>query len=142
MPTKPSNPSSKDLDDVIQATHLYIEDDITHTHHQNDERFQAASQNLELQLGNIHTRMDNQQLILDSRHESVMTLIIKLMNQQQNGGHHSTTTSSLTAAFSAATSASISQIPPFPPGYGPVFTSINSPLPPTLPILHSFLLIM
>lgn len=46
MPLKPLNPS-KDLDYAIQDAHEQIEDAINHTHHQMDERFHKASQNLE-----------------------------------------------------------------------------------------------
>lgn len=77
---KPTNPSSKDLDDVIQAAHEYIEDAINHINHQMDGRFHAASQNLEQKLRNIRTIMDYWQQ-LDSIQEYVMSLPTKIMAQ-------------------------------------------------------------
>lgn len=106
------------MDDVIQADYLHIDDAINHTHHIN-ERFQVTRQNLELRLGNIHTRMDNQQQIIDFRHESVMTLFTKLM--AQSGLHESAT------AYTTASSASIFLISLYPIGYGHTYTPIISP---------------
>lgn len=43
MSCRPTNSSSKELDDVIQTAHKYIEDTINLTHHQMDEQFHEAS---------------------------------------------------------------------------------------------------
>lgn len=101
MPLKPLSPSSKDLDYAIQDVHEQIEDLINHTHHQMDERFHKASQNLKHLLGNIDTRMNNQQKVLDSTHESIMNPQTNLM--PQNGLQQTTIVHTITYSSSKPT---------------------------------------
>lgn len=79
MSSKPTNTSSKDLDDVIQATHEHIEYAINHIHHQMDERFHISSQIFEQQLWSIPTRMDNQHQIMDYIHEYIIIQVTNLL---------------------------------------------------------------
>jgi glutamate-1-semialdehyde aminotransferase len=79
MPPKPSNPTSKDLDDAIQATNDHLETALRATHLHIDERFQASNQNLESQLHLMQTRMENQDQLQASRHESLKTYLAELI---------------------------------------------------------------
>lgn len=70
MSSKHTNRLSKYLDDATKSVHTHIEDAINHIHHQMDERFHEARQNLKNLLGIVHTKIDNQQQVQDSRHKS------------------------------------------------------------------------
>jgi len=81
MPPKPPIPSPKDLDDAIQATNEHLATAICDTHLHIDERFQASNQNLEPQLHMMQTRMENQDQLQATRHESLKSYLTKLLKQ-------------------------------------------------------------
>lgn len=79
MPPKPTNPTSKDLEDAIQATHQLMEQSLNATHSHFTE-----------QLGIMNTKLDNQQQLLDSRDFNFQ----KLLDER-----HEALTSLITAAL-------------------------------------------
>jgi len=60
MPPKPTNPTTKNLEDAIQGTHQHIEDALQHNNQTLDNRFHAVNKNLESQLCRLYTLLDNQ----------------------------------------------------------------------------------
>jgi hypothetical protein len=64
MPPKITNPTPKDLDDAIQATNQRL-----------DELIQSNQQSMNAQLGQTHTKMDNQDQLMDSRFNTLTTML-------------------------------------------------------------------
>ncbi|XP_058774403.1 uncharacterized protein LOC131648686 [Vicia villosa] len=81
-PSKPPNPSSKEiLDEAIQISTLHINNALAENQEQMDVRFAQFSAALAQQVGEIHSRLDNEKDEEDSRFESLMAALAKISVQ-------------------------------------------------------------
>lgn len=107
MPPKPSNPSTKDLEEAIQANQQRFEESLHATQHQFRE-----------QLGLMNTRLENQQQLLESRDENFHQLL---------NAKHDSLTALLTSALRQRPPPSDPPPPPETSGITPS-TSLSNPL--------------
>ncbi|XP_058746621.1 uncharacterized protein LOC131619549 [Vicia villosa] len=79
-PPKPPNPSSKDIiEEVIQISTLNLNNAMQETQEQMDERFAKISSDL----SNLHTRLENDKSVEDSRYDALMAAITKISFQKE-----------------------------------------------------------
>lgn len=84
MPPKPPNPTNKDLEDAVQATHEHINTSIHQLRNEMDERFLTINTNMEDQLTLLHSKMDEQQQTQDRRAASQDARFDSISSQLQN----------------------------------------------------------
>ncbi|XP_058757922.1 uncharacterized protein LOC131631166 [Vicia villosa] len=83
-PSKPTNPSSKEiLEEAIQISTLHLNNAMAETQEQMDVRFAQFSAALEQRVGELHSRLDNEKGVEDSRFESLMAALQKISLQPQ-----------------------------------------------------------
>ncbi|XP_058742330.1 uncharacterized protein LOC131614797 [Vicia villosa] len=79
-PSKPPNPSSKEIiEEAIQISTLNLNNAMQETQEQMDERFAHISSDL----SNLHTRLDNDKSVEDSRYEALMAILTKISLQKE-----------------------------------------------------------
>ncbi|KAI5410411.1 hypothetical protein KIW84_055788 [Lathyrus oleraceus] len=97
-PPKPPNPSSREsIEEVVQTTHIHLDNAMNQTQQQLDERFDKAIVDLQQHVGQIHTRMDNEKQVANIRYESIIFILTKLVaqkEQQHSAIVHTTASSS------------------------------------------------
>ncbi|CAI8597346.1 unnamed protein product [Vicia faba] len=82
-PLKPSNPSSKDIieeavQSAVQTSILHLDNALQETQRQLDERFALAAPDLQ----QLNIRMDKDKEVVDSRYDSMMYILAKLVAQK------------------------------------------------------------
>lgn len=83
-PLKPSNPPSKELvEEVVHIAQLHLNNAMQDTQNQMDGRFGMLVVDLAGQIGEIHNRFENDKYIADSRHESLMENLKKLLAEKE-----------------------------------------------------------
>lgn len=111
-PPKPPNPSSKDIIDEavqqdVQTDHMHLDVAMNETQQQLDDRFEKAATELQQTMGQIHSRLDKDKQLTDSRYDSLMAAITKVTTQQ--GPQPATST--LTAGSSSGISHPLASTP-------------------------------
>lgn len=118
MPPKPTNPTTKDLEDAIQGAQARFDEILQNQSIDLDHRFQQITKTNESQMGLLYTRLDNQASLQDTRFETLSAQINTLIAQQQTAA----TTNSQTPP-TTRTSSGITLLPASPPGYENIITS-------------------
>ncbi|XP_058733199.1 uncharacterized protein LOC131604800 [Vicia villosa] len=123
-PPKPPNPSSKEiLEEAINISTQHLNNAMAETQEQMDVRFAQISETIAQQVGELHSRFDNEKEVEDSRFESLMAALKSI----------SIHPSQLAAAVSAQTATSSGKEPLSSsisfgsPPFTHVFTSAHTP---------------
>jgi len=125
MPPKPANPTPKELDEAIQATNSHIEEAIRATHIHIDERFSTSNKNLDSKLTQVQQRMDSQDLLQETRHESLKAYLADLIKQIHPPASSTTTVTSTASPV---------------PTFRPITTTSSVLVTPRSQYLNSFIL--
>lgn len=83
MPPKPANPTSKDLEEAIQATEDRMENSLTATHLHFTEQIGMMNTKLDLQQQHLDARDAGLQRVLDERLEALTTLFTTALQNRQ-----------------------------------------------------------
>jgi len=123
MPPKPTNPTTKDLEDAIQGAHQRIDEALQHNNIDLNNRFNAVNQNMESHIGRIYTRLDNQQSTEDARFATLTSQLSTLINRSPPPRSSKPSSSGITLHHTAST----------------VLEPITITAIPTSPIFHPYL---
>ncbi|XP_024630387.1 proline-rich protein 12-like [Medicago truncatula] len=130
MPPKPSNPTTKDLEDALQTVHSHFEEILQTNTQSINQRFVQVDQTLENQLGLLHTRLDNQASLQDARFETITSQLTTLI---QNSTHDQPPTAQPTVTMSSSNTP-----PPLPPpGYEQILIHTSPSTPPFQPYIST-----
>ncbi|XP_058726191.1 uncharacterized protein LOC131597514 [Vicia villosa] len=136
-PPKPPNPSSKEIIEeavqtAVQTAGLHLDNALHDTQHQMDERFLLASNELEQQVGQLHSRLDKDKQTADKRFDSMMSILTKLVSQQELTSTSKVATSPNSSGMTGQNSST-----PMHSTFSPSSTQLRQTLNFTQPPLHS-----
>ncbi|XP_058751143.1 uncharacterized protein LOC131624200 [Vicia villosa] len=120
-PPKPTNPSSKEIvEEAVQLAQHRLDMALQDTQTQMDERFHMAAAELSQQMGQVHTRFDNERQTANIRYDSIMSILHKISEQRENPQS--------AIVHSAASGSGITQPPFSSPMVNTAATLINTPV--------------
>ncbi|XP_058755573.1 uncharacterized protein LOC131628770 [Vicia villosa] len=83
-PPKPPNPSSKDiLEEALQMSSLHLNNAMAETQEQMDVRFAQVHEDIAKQVGQLHTRLENDKIEEESKYQALMAALQKISLQKE-----------------------------------------------------------
>ncbi|XP_058742588.1 uncharacterized protein LOC131615102 [Vicia villosa] len=83
-PPKPPNPSSKEiLEEALQMSSLHLNNAMAETQEQMDVRFAQVHEDISKQVGQLHTRLENDKVEEESKYQALMAALQKISLQKE-----------------------------------------------------------
>ncbi|XP_058753077.1 uncharacterized protein LOC131626262 [Vicia villosa] len=83
-PPKPPNPSSKEiLEEALQMSSLHLNNAMAETQEQMDVRFAQVHEDIAKQVGQLHTRLENDKIEEESKYQALMAALQKISIQKE-----------------------------------------------------------